>query len=348
MALPFRASLALILAAAAAGTACTSHSFTECPHTVVDRTFTVSIDATTACSLARPLVVPDCATLCGDPKSNNCSLDPDYLAAFYAANPATPYDAGPIQCPSLADGGTTVALSCMDFHNEGDWKHRDPTCPTGTGRRPEGLAPFDRRWGASVLGAHFAECAYLEAASVIAFGRLERELAAHGAPESLVAEAREARRDEIRHAGVMVRLARRFGGRVQRPRVVAQCGVRSLLAIALENAAEGIVGETYGALAVSWAASWAQDATVRGALASIAADECRHAELAHRVGEYLRARLTEEERREIDARRERALAQLELAVRRNPSAELRLIAGTPSADVAARLVRAMRESRLAA
>jgi hypothetical protein len=47
--------------------------------------------------------------------------------------------------------------------------------------------------------------AQLEAASIVAFDRLARELDAHGAPAELVAEARRAKTDEVRHARTLFR-----------------------------------------------------------------------------------------------------------------------------------------------
>ncbi len=55
-----------------------------------------------------------------------------------------------------------------------------------------------------------------------------------------------AARDEVRHTLAMVRLAARSGARVTR-RVIASRPVRSLEAMATENAVEGCVPETYGA-----------------------------------------------------------------------------------------------------
>ena len=66
---------------------------------------------------------------------------------------------------------------------EGDDAHavdRPPTCISG--RRPDGLAKGPRDDAPGSLAAFFAESAYLEAASVVAFERLAGELAALGAP----------------------------------------------------------------------------------------------------------------------------------------------------------------------
>ena len=96
------------------------------------------------------------------------------------------------------------------------------------------------------LGDFLARCAHQEAASVFSFSRLARELEAHGAPRQLVARARAARADESRHAAIVGALARERGGELS-PVRIESLHVRSLEEMALENAVEGCVLETYGA-----------------------------------------------------------------------------------------------------
>ena len=53
--------------------------------------------------------------------------------------------------------------------------------------------------------------------------------------------------------------------------------MRELEAIAIENAVEGCVRESFGALLATWQAKTAGDARVRAAMKRIARDETRHA-----------------------------------------------------------------------
>jgi hypothetical protein len=178
----------------------------------------------------------------------------------------------------------------------------------GPGRRPEGLEPATATASACAVGQYFAEAAHLEAASVHAFRRLERELRAHGAPSSLVAGARRALRDEVRHARLTRRLARTHGS-APAPVRVAASAPRSLEAIAVENAVEGCVRETFAALLAVYQARAAADPEVRAAMASIAPDETRHAELAWAVDDWLQTRLDRSARRRVRrARRDAAVA----------------------------------------
>jgi hypothetical protein len=178
-----------------------------------------------------------------------------------------------------------------------------------TGRRPEGLGSPARGAGRNLLGAYFAETARLEAASVDAFRILRDELTAWGAPRKLRRAAGRAARDEVRHARMTRALARRFGGTVTVP-VVEKPRGRSLEAIARENAVEGCVRETFGALLATWQAHNALDAGIRAAMKRIAKDETRHAALSWSVATWLDGRLNRVERQRVAQARRAAVEKL--------------------------------------
>ena len=152
--------------------------------------------------------------------------------------------------------------------------------------------------------------AYLEAVSVHAFERLERELELHGAPPSLLRDARRARRDEVRHTAMTTRLARRHGASPRLPDAPAPARARTLFEVALENAVEGCIRETYGAVQGLVEAQTSRDATMRRAMQSIATDECRHAELAWAVHAWAMPRLTGDERRAVERAMKDAVAEI--------------------------------------
>jgi hypothetical protein len=159
------------------------------------------------------------------------------------------------------------------------------------GRRPAGLRPCPLADDARSPTARFlVRMAYLEAASVGAFERLARELAAYGGPEHLRRAALRAASDEERHARVATALAERAGAKVPRPRV-PKGRVRSLEAIARENAVEGCVHETFGAAVAMAQSMTASDARIRAAMRKIGPDEMRHADLAWNVARWLDSRL---------------------------------------------------------
>jgi hypothetical protein len=174
--------------------------------------------------------------------------------------PATIAGTGAICLSSTQDGGSTGTVTA----------HCEVPAGMCMGRKLDGLAAPEVDCGDS-LGAFFARSAWLEAASVGAFRRLARELRAHGAPERLVAAAKASARDEIRHARLMARLAKKHGARVPRV-VIERMGNRDLESIARENAIEGCVGETFGAALAVWQSEHEKNGDIRDAMRAIAAD----------------------------------------------------------------------------
>ncbi|WP_434425801.1 hypothetical protein [Nannocystis pusilla] len=143
-----------------------------------------------------------------------------------------------------------------------------------------GLAGRER----AALAAEWTEDGLAEHASVAAFARFALQLLALGAPAVLVEAAQQAMADEIVHARLCFGLAAAYGGEAQGPSPLplagALAGVDDLVAVTVATLREGCVGETLAALQAEAALAGAQDPAVRAALAQIAADELRHAELA--------------------------------------------------------------------
>jgi hypothetical protein len=210
------------------------------------------------------------------------------------------------------------------------------------GRKLEGLVD-EAAGDSSSLGATFARAAWLEAASIHAFRRLARELRAHGAPRELVDAARSCARDEARHARTIARLARAHGATIDRVRVEDAGGARSLEAIARENAVEGCVGETYGALLAIWQADHARDADVRDAMREIAPDELRHAALAWSIAAWADTLLGDDARARVRDARDAAARAIAEDARNEPHDEIARATGAPRAAVASRLVSRMQQ-----
>lgn len=201
------------------------------------------------------------------------------------------------------------------------------------GRRPAGLVPA--RVAGRGVAAELAASAHLESASVPAFERLAQELEALGA-RHLARSARRAALDERRHARVVGGLAARRGASA--PAVALRAPRRrSLATIARENAVEGCVRETFGALVGLHQAEHAADLEVRAAMQKIARDEVRHAALAWRVAAWLDHRLTPGARRAVARARRRAVTDLARDLACTADAATRTTLGLPSAEVAARL-----------
>jgi hypothetical protein len=284
---------------------------------------TVTLTANQACDLLANeidpgdtrAVGPICHGYCGD-AGFICGMPLDYAGEFVDLNldAGTSADGGSlVVCPP--DAGSVI-VTCYAYD-----------C---TGRLTEGHDAPETKGGSS---AHrFAAMAYLEAVSVQAFTRLERELRAHGATAKLVRDARCAAGDERRHTTIMSTLARRRGVVPQMPSASNDSTIRPLFEVALENAVEGCVRETYGAVMGLVEAKTGADEETRRALQAVAADECEHAELAWAVHDWAMSRLAPAQREQI---REHMHDAIEAIATRNPRAAKMLFARSAPKSAAA-------------
>lgn len=202
------------------------------------------------------------------------------------------------------------------------------------GRIPDALSRMQLqdvlRDSSTSEGAYFARMAYFEAAAVHAFATLLDELAAHDLPAELRRDLERARQDEVRHARMMTTLARRHGHEPEVP-TLAPCAPRSLEAIALENAVEGCVRETYGAVVGLYQARHAQRASVRKAMRALAEDELFHADLSWRLGAWLEAQLDDDARARVRHARDEAIAAQRNQLHSTPSIDT---LGLPTPEIA--------------
>jgi len=203
----------------------------------------------------------------------------------------------------------------------------------------------DRRDPDADLAAYLANAAYLESASVAAFAVLRDELRHHGAPRVVVRSAGRAARDEVRDARVMGALARRHGAMCRAPQVIRR-PTRALVEIAVENAVEGCVRETYGAVIAAYQSRTAADGGVRAAMKGIARDEARYASLAWTIGAWIEGRLTPAEQSHVAEARREAVEELASSVgrARHPSRRLKRMAGIPGPVEASEMVKRMRQA----
>jgi hypothetical protein len=206
------------------------------------------------------------------------------------------------------------------------------------GRRPAGLLEGPRAQGTDAAGRFFANLAFLEASAVHAFEALASELKELGAPPELADQAREAAEDEVRHAAIMARFARSQGAEPLPPRV-EQARDRSLFDFALENATEGCVRETFGALLGIHQSMAARDPEVARAMAEIGGDETRHAALSWQIHEWVMPKLSEAEQRAIRHAQREAIDTLRTEAQRPLASEdVSALAGMPSPRQASELV----------
>lgn len=270
-----------------------------------------------------------CAMRVTDPCVSDVSEAADACAGWCAATEPANGLFGPLPICSLEpwDGSGPIVGDCIPD---------GPGC-AGNGRPPRSFRPRRTR-GPTRTAEQLALAAQLEAASVCAFQVLARDLERFGAPRLLIASARRAARDETRHARAMRRAAKRRG--CNPPRVQAKAGAAtSLLELALRNAEEGCVRETFGAAVALLQARTARDPALRQTMRRIAGDELRHAALSWRLQEWFLSRLRPAERDRLGDVRRRALEELDEELARGATANADL--GLPGPLALRGLLRAM-------
>jgi hypothetical protein len=212
--------------------------------------------------------------------------------------------------------------------------------PSPCGRLPAGLRERSVTRPCSPIATRLAQAAYLEGAAVFAFRALARELNAHGAPAELIERAKNAERDEVRHHASMSALAARFSAETPTAEV-EPLEVRTLLELALENAVEGCVRETWGAVVAIFQGEQAKDAAVRRAMRSIAVDETEHAALGWSIDAWVCRRLRPSERIQVERARAEARNRLLAQVFQSVPDEVDTILGLPGAAPTKRMARAL-------
>jgi hypothetical protein len=228
-------------------------------------------------------------------------------------------------CRTLRDPAGELQLECTWY---------PPPC----GRKTEGQESCVAPEG---VQGWLETAARLEAGSVDAFVRLSRELLAAGAPRELVEGARRAAADEVRHARDVAALA---GGPPPDGGGYGRFELRALDEVALENAVEGCVRETFGALVAMYQAEAAEDPRVRETFRTIAREETAHAALAWEIDAWSRSRLSRRVRMRMDRARRREMDKLAREVAIEPSPELVRTLGLPPAAVAQQLLSGLRRT----
>jgi hypothetical protein len=127
----------------------------------------------------------------------------------------------------------------------------------------------------------------------------------------------------------MTKLARGHGACVAKVRR-RPLRVRALEDIAVENAVEGCVRETFGAALAMMQARTARDVAVRAAMGPIALDETRHAALAWAVARWLDTRLTPDAQARVRRARTQAADALVHAISQGADGEALADLGLPA------------------
>lgn len=133
--------------------------------------------------------------------------------------------------------------------------------------------------------------ALTEHASVASFAHVALDLIAVGAPASLVRACHEAALDEVTHAQLCFDVATSIDGQTRAPAPFPDASTRphgevTLARVAIESLVEGALLEGAAAHVAAHLARTARDERLRRVLATIAADEKRHAQHGWRMVEW--------------------------------------------------------------
>jgi hypothetical protein len=268
----------------------------------------------------------DCTALC-------MAFEAGFNPVLHACDRVAPVDGGDASggdSDAGDEGGVTEPVIEIQFAY---------TFTDCTGRRCQGFRRRQPAQRGTDVGRWLADVAALEAASVPAFRRLGAELEAHRAPPALIQSARRAAREEARHFQMVARAARARGAMVEPPRGGQQT-IRSLSAMAAENAREGCVRETFGAATAAYQARHAADLEIRALMRQIAGDEARHAQLAWQVDDWAGSRLSPRQARRVSEAKRKAAGALraQLLTSAAPAPALAAALGLPDATASRALV----------
>lgn len=185
------------------------------------------------------------------------------------------------------------------------------TCPRPVpGRMPNGLRTDAAEQSAqNSIAEYLANMRAMEAAAVTAFKYLTRELEAYGAPQALIDRAKQAVTEEQRHAEMADLLAAAHQAELVNV-AVDDFVLRSLYEIALENAIEGCVNETFAAACGIWQSEHAELPAFKEVIAHITDEEMGHAALSWEIHEWLMPQLSLAQQHQIRESQSLAIDEL--------------------------------------
>ena len=222
------------------------------------------------------------------------------------------------------------------------------TCPRPVpGRMPNGLhvknGPVATQSSVNVLGQYLADMTAMETAAITAFSNLSLELEANDAPSELIARARQAVLEEARHSEMAALLAASFDAEMPEVCVDDFC-LRSLYEIALENAVEGCVNETFAAACGLWQSEYAQLDVFRKVIGHITEEEMGHAALSWEIHQWIMPQLSEVQQEQIRVAQSEAVENLVSDFKQESNPALQQAFGLPTKDDAARLFTQLKNS----
>lgn len=295
-----------------------------------------------------PLTAQQCLSLCKERfeggRVGNFS-DLVKLESFAASNCKTTDRSYSSVVPGGRYPKPSTLLSCDVEYTA---VHSPYTCPRPVpGRKPDGLQLKNdlaaQQTSVNVLGQYLADMTAMETAAITAFYYLSRELEAYKAPAELIARARQAVLEETRHSEMAALLAASFDAQMPEVCVDDFC-LRSLYDIALENAVEGCVNETFAAACGLWQSENAKLDVFREVIAHITEEEMGHAELSWEIHQWIMPQLSQAEQEQIRIAQVEAIESLVAEFKQESDPVVQQTFGLPTKQDAARLFAQLKES----
>ena len=252
-------------------------------------------------------------------------------------NNAAPYSGGRISCDAsftLVQAPFTYNAGC---YNPNIFRPRPRAVP---GRMPNGLALIESETQ-NALGNYFAHMAAMESAAMTAFDYLAQELEFYAAPHHLIQMAHEAINEEAEHAALARLLTEAYDGANYKIEI-KPFQLRSFFEIALENAVEGCVNETFAAALGYWQQEHAVLETFKQVIAHITEEESKHAALSWEIHEWAFPQLSINEQQQIRQAQLNAIERLEQTFMVEEESSLRQALGMPDRDQVQALLKQLR------
>jgi len=201
------------------------------------------------------------------------------------------------------------------------------------GRGHGEIQKADKVTGPNAMARWFARAFHAEASSVGSFLQLKAELQELHAPQSLLERCMKAAKEEVMHARMMSKYCAKEGG--QAPNLdFGSIPTRNLFDLALDNAVEGCIFETYAALRAHYQSKNATDVRIRKIMKVIARDETEHAQLAWDIHHWLLPQLTESQKKTIKAAQQQAFIELRKSATHAAQDPMATELGLPSSQLA--------------
>lgn len=294
----------------------------------------------------QPISAEQCIALCKDAfEKNRIGGQTDFaslekITASDCSTKTQPFTLSPFRRAPSSTPSTLV--SCQVEYTA---IHSPYTCPKAVpGRMPNGLMIENNQAASqSSIARYLADMAAMETAAITAFEYLVRELTAYGAPENLIEHAKQAVLEEKRHSEMAGLLASAHNATVTAVQV-EDFMLRSLYEIALENAVEGCVNETFAAVCGLWQSEHAQMPVFKHVISHITDEELGHAALSWEIHAWLMPQLTDSQQQRINKAQTEAIERLIANFRQKGDADQQAAFGLPDETAAAALFAELQNS----